>query len=276
MKRAYSDGGVVGSAGDESASEASKKRRVEVRTELKPLQDLDVLDVNELKCICSDAEVMRYVRDSKPWTPAYVEKLCEWARKDAMEAADPKKKKAEDSRVEYWHWAIVEHHVSEEKESPAVAKSETRESKEDKLAEEGTQQEKDGAKKEEREKQSGVKEQERESAVVRDVVVGYVGLRPVPHSNPPVLQVRIFISREHQHRGHAKRALQLVKTFANDNLSWCPEIQSFVRQDNKASSELFTRAGYQRRGVKRFGRECEDVFFTPLHVPSSSDPEPSS
>ena len=264
MKRVCCEGGDGDCGKDEKVCEASKRRKIEVKTGLKPLQDLNAQEVDELKNVCTDAEVMRYVRDSKPWTPAYVEKLCEWARKDAMEAADPKKKNSEDSRVEYWHWAIVENEVEDKKETPVV----TAESKEDKRGDE--EQQKKGETGEEEREKPVMKE---ENSGVRGVVVGYVGLRPVQRSNPPVLQVRVFISREHQHRGHAKRALQLVKTFADENLSWCSEIQSFVRQDNNASIELFTRAGWQRRGVKWFGRECENVFYMPLHNPAPSSDE---
>lgn len=234
-----------------SSAEEGKKvdARPRVQTELKLLQDLTPAEVAELQAVCADAEVMRFVGDSKPWTPARVEELCAWARKDAEEAAANKATtSSNDAKVEYWHWALVE--------TPAAAEDEEKEKeKEDSDAPEPP-----------------AKKADTEPALPAraSTVVGYVGLRPVPRApQRHTLQVRVFVARTHQGRGHARRALAQVAHHTRTALPWCPELDAFVREDNTASAALFAACGWQRRGVKWFGREREAVFVCPRAAGSS-------
>ena len=239
----------VGSENEaEKKAEGEKKtEKAKVETELKLLQDLTPGEVAELQAVCADAEVMRFVGDSKPWTPARVEELCAWARKDAAAAAASKtsSSSSSDSKVEYWHWALVER-------APAAAGGQEPPAK---RADTGTGPARAGT------------------------VVGYVGLRPVPRARQAhTLQVRVFVARAHQGRGHARRALAHAARHVRTALPWCPELDAFVRADNAASAALFAACGWQRGGVKWFGRERETVFVCPLtpapRAPGSSPPRP--
>ena len=230
-----------------SQEEKEKREKAKVETELKPLQDLTPEEVAELQAVCADAAVMRFVGDGKPWKPAYVEELCVWARKDAAASTDTAGHNTKDA---YLHWALVE--------VPVVPTTEKKEEKE----------ETENSASEPPAKKASTPEPARKA-----VVVGYIGLRPVPRApRAHTLQVRVFVARSHQGLGHARRALARARTA----LPWCPELAAFVREDNTASAALFAACGWQRRGFRWFGRERELVFVCPLSTPPSHGSSPSN
>ena len=251
-KNGHSEKGKEGMKRNSSTSsqeEKEKREKAKVETELKPLQDLTPEEVGELQAVCADAEVMRFVGDGKPWKPAYVEELCVWARKDAAASTDTAGHNTKDA---YLHWALVEVPVV-----PTTEKKEEKEETENNASEPPA-------------KKAPTPEPARKA-----VVVGYIGLRPVPRApRAHTLQVRVFVARSHQGLGHARRALARAVAHARTALPWCPELAAFVREDNTASAALFAACGWQRRGFRWFGRERELVFVCPLPIPPSHGSSP--